>query len=80
MLDFDFIWDEESGGNVDHIALNDLTPEDVIHAFHNVENVTISRSSGRSAIIGETPAGDRIFVPYTEIDATTVYVHTAYRI
>ena len=80
MLDYDFIWDDRPGGNIAHIALNDLTPEDVIHAFHHVEDFTISRSSGRLALIGATPDGDRIFVPYTEIDATTVYVHTAYRI
>jgi hypothetical protein len=80
VLDFDFIWDEEPGGNVEHIALHDLTPEDVIHAFHYVERTTVSRSSARPAIIGYTPEGDRIFVPYRQLDATTVYVETAYRI
>ncbi len=80
MLDFDFIWDEEPGGNVEHIAEHDLTPEDVIHAFHNVERMTVSRSSGRLGLFGEIQDGDLIFVVYTEIDATTVYVHTAYRV
>jgi len=80
MLDYDFIWDEESGGNVDHIARHQLTPEDVIHAFHHVIRITISRSSGRPAIVGYTPEGDRIFVAYTRIDEVTVYVDTAYRI
>ena len=78
MLDFDFIWDEEPGGNVEHIALHDLTPEDVIHAFHHVIRTTISRSSGRPAIVGYTPEGDRIFVAFDRIDNTTVYVRTAY--
>jgi uncharacterized DUF497 family protein len=80
ILDFDFIWDEEPGRNVDHIAEHGLTPEDVIHAFHNVVRNEISRSSGRPAIIGETPEGDLIFVAFDYIDATTVYVRTAYRI
>ncbi|WP_143300806.1 hypothetical protein [Candidatus Entotheonella palauensis] len=80
MLDYDFIWDEEPGGNVDHIAEHDLTPEDVIYAFHHVERYTTSRSSGLPALIGETPEGDLMFVAYTEIDVTTVYVRTAYRI
>ena len=80
MLDFDFIWDEGPGGNVEHLALHDLTPDEVIYAFHNVECTTISRSSGRPALIGEIPDGDLIFVAYTEIDAITVYVDTAYRI
>lgn len=80
ILDFDFIWDEEPGGNVDHIAEHGLTPEDVIHAFHHVERYTTSRSSGRPALIGETPDGELIFVAYTRIDEMTVYVDTAYRI
>lgn len=80
MLDFDFIWDEEPGGNVEHIALHDLTPEDVIDAFHNAVRTAVSHSSGRPAIFGLTPEGDLIFAAYTEIDATTVYVDTAYRV
>ncbi len=88
MLDVDFIWDEEPGGNVEHIAehegqpnpRHDLTPEDVMHAFHHVERYTTSRFSGRPALIGEAQDGSLIFVAYTEIDATTMYVRTAYRI
>lgn len=80
MLDVDFIWDEEPGGNVEHIAEHDLTPEDVIHAFHNIERFETSRSSGRPAIVGEIPDGDLIFIVYDYIDDTTVYVRTAYRI
>jgi uncharacterized DUF497 family protein len=80
MLDFDFIWDEEPGGNVDHIAEHGLTPEDVIHAFHHVIRTTTSRSTGRPAIVGYTPEGERIFVAFDYIDATTVYIRTAYYI
>lgn len=80
MLDFDFIWDEEPGGNVDHIAEHDLTPEDVIDVFHHIESHEISRSSGRLSLIGYTSEGERIFVAYTRIDEVTVYVDTAYRI
>ncbi len=80
MLDFDFIWDDEPGGNVEHIAQHDFTPEEVIHAFHNVVRITVSRSSGLPAIIGRIPGGERIFVAYVEIDALTVCVKTAYRI
>ncbi|ETX04603.1 MAG: hypothetical protein ETSY2_27855 [Candidatus Entotheonella gemina] len=43
-----------------------------------MDRTTVSRSSGRLALFGEIPDGDLIFVVYTEIDATTVYVHTAY--
>ena len=80
MLDFDFIWDEEPGGNVDHVGEHGLTPDDVVHAFHHVVRTTTSRSSGRPALIGYTAEGDRIFVAYDQIDDTTVYVRTAYGI
>jgi hypothetical protein len=29
-----FLWDEEEGGNVEHLGEHDLTPEDAEHAFN----------------------------------------------
>lgn len=80
MTDFEFIWDEEPGGNVEHIAANDLTPEDVINAYETVTEFTFSRSSGRPAFYGRALDGRRIFVVYDEIDETAVYVVTAYEV
>ena len=78
----DIVWDMsgEEAGNVDHIADNGLTREDVRHAFDNVYRHTVSKSSGNPAIFGWTEAGELIFVTYERIDDETVYPVTAYRI
>ena len=65
---------------MDHIREHGLEPEDVEHAFDHVILTTTSRSTGRPAIVGYTPEGDRIFVAFDYIDSTTVYVRTAYPI
>ena len=77
-----FLWDDAPGGNVEHVAEHDLTPEEVESAFDNIETETTSRSTGRPAIFGRTLTGDIIFVVY-ELDHDDdgrdfIYVHTAY--
>jgi uncharacterized DUF497 family protein len=79
-MDIEFFWVYEPGENVDHIREHGLEPEDVEYAFHHVIRTTTSRSTGRPAIVGYTPEGDRIFVAFDYIDNTTVYVRTAYYI
>ena len=81
-MDRMFLWDDAPGSNVEHIAEHGLTPEEAESAFDNVENETISRSTGRPAIFGRTLKGDVIFVVY-ELDNDDdgrdfIYVHTAY--
>lgn len=77
-----FLWDDESGGNVEHVADHGLTPEEVESAFDNIETETTSRSTGRPAIFGRTLKGDIIFVVYELYEDDDgrefVYVHTAY--
>jgi hypothetical protein len=80
VTDFEFIWNELPGGNVDHIADNDLTPEDIGHALATVTEFTFSRSSGRHAFTGLALDGHHIFVVYDEVYENTVYVMTAYEI
>jgi len=77
-MDIEFFWNDEPGGNVDHIAENDLIPEDIEHAYATAAEFTTSRSSGRRAFYGLDDLGRRIFVVYEELDATTWYVVTAY--
>jgi len=59
MIDFDLIaWDDEDDprGNVQHIAANGLTIEEVEQVLFDPANrPTISRSSGRPAVFGGTP-------------------------
>lgn len=78
MANIVFFWIEEPGGNVEHIAEHDLTPEDVEYAYEMADEFTTSRSSGRPAFYGQALDGRDIFVVYREIDATTWYVVTAF--
>ena len=79
-----FLWDDAPGGNVEHIARHDLTPEEVESAFDHIELQTTSRSSGRPAIFGRTMNDEVIFVVYgldTDDDGQEfVYVYTAYAV
>jgi hypothetical protein len=77
-MDIEFYWVFEPGGNVDHIAEHDLTPEDIEYAYATAYRFTTSRSSGRPAFYGRDLDRRRIFVVYEEIDATMWHVVTAY--
>jgi hypothetical protein len=78
----DVIWDlpDDPDGNVQHIAEHGLTPADVEHVLRHPRHGARSRSSGRPAVFGRTPAGEDIIVIYDEIDDATVYPVTAYQI
>ena len=78
MAYFEFIWDEESGGNVEHIAEHGLTPDDIEEVFFNPIDHDTSRSSGLPIIFGFTPEGRYILVVYEKIDEVTIYPVTAY--
>jgi uncharacterized DUF497 family protein len=77
---YDVIWNPEPGGNVEHIAAHNLTPEDVEEVlFHPIAH-DISRSLGRSMVYGFTPGGRYVVVVYEEIDDHTLYPITAYEV
>ena len=75
---YDIIWNPEPGGNVEHIAENDLTPDDVEAVLLYPVAEDISRSSGRPMVYGFTPDGRYIVVVYEGIDDHTLYPVTAY--
>ena len=79
-----FCWDDEAGGNVEHIAEHGLTPNDVEHAFENFIRFTTSRSTKRPALFGYALDGRTIFVAYdTETDDDgdeVIYVTTAFEV
>jgi uncharacterized DUF497 family protein len=77
---YDFIWNAEPGGNMDHIAEHGLTPEDVEAVICNPIEETTSRSSGRPVMIGYAPDGRLILVVYEKVDDVTVYPVTAYEV
>lgn len=75
---FDLIaWDDEDDprGNVQHIAANGLSIEEVEQALLDPANRPIvSRSTGRTAVFGMTATGKVIFVVYEVIQTKPVIV------
>jgi len=72
------IWNDEPGGNVDHIFEHDLTPEDVEFVLANYESEARSDSSGLPCVFGYTEDGRYIIVIYEEAGNDTIYPVTAY--
>jgi hypothetical protein len=68
VADFDFVeWDEEDDprGNVQHIGLNGLVPEEVEDVLYDPDaQDDLSRSTGRPARFGWTSTGKHIIVVY----------------
>jgi uncharacterized DUF497 family protein len=70
-------WDDEDNprGNVQHIAANGLTVEEVEQVLHDPANrPTISRSTGRPAVFGATATGKDILVVYEVLETEPVIV------
>jgi uncharacterized DUF497 family protein len=77
---YDFVWNDEPGGNVEHIAEHGLSPEDVEAVVCAPLKTTVSRSSGRPVAVGYTPDGRLVFVVFELLDDVTVYPVTAYEV
>jgi len=77
---YDVIWNDDPGGNVEHIAEHGLTTEDVEAVIRDPLETKVSRSSGRPVAVGYSPDGRLLFVVYEQIDECTVYPVTAYEI
>ena len=80
MPSYDIIWNPEPGGNVEHIAEHDLTPDDVEAVLWHPVAHDISRSSGRPMVYGFTPDGRYIVVVYENIGQDMLYPVTAYEV
>ncbi len=78
MIDFDLIaWDDDDDprGNVQHIAANGLTIEEVEQVLDDPGNrPTVSRSTGRPAVLGTTATGQDIIVVYEVLETEPVVV------
>lgn len=74
------IWNEEPGGNVEHIEEHGLTVEDVESALANPECRDTSRSSGQPCVFGYACDGTYIIVVYEQIADDTIYPVTAYEV
>jgi len=73
-------WDDEPGGNVEHIADNDLTPEDVEFVLQDPDYTDVSRSSGRPMAFGYVPDGRYIAVVYEDVDGISLVPITAFEV
>ena len=74
------IWDldDDTEGNVQHIAEHDLTKDEVEEVLADPEGRSTSRSSGLPIVFGTTFTGRFIAVVFEEIDADTAKPVTAY--
>ncbi|MBL8792586.1 MAG: DUF4258 domain-containing protein [Planctomycetia bacterium] len=77
------LWDpdDEPTGNVQHIAMNGVTKEEVEDVLQNEDNrETISRTTGSPIIFGWTRTGRHIAVVWEEVmdDPRMAYPVTAY--
>jgi uncharacterized DUF497 family protein len=76
-------WDDEPGGNVEHVAEHGLTPDEVDEVLLDDSIPTAySHSSGRPCKFGYTSTGKHIIVVWDELDddPLTLYPMTAYEV
>jgi uncharacterized DUF497 family protein len=74
------IWNDEPGGNVEHIEEHGWSVEDVEHVLANPTSNDTSHSSGLPCVFGYTPDGTHIIVVFESIDEETIYPVTAYEV
>lgn len=74
------IWNDEPGGNIEHIEEHGVSVEDVEAVLADPERQGTSRSSGQPCVFGYTPDGAYIIVVYEVIDDETIYPVTAYEL
>ena len=74
------IWNDEPGGNVEHMEEHGLTVDDAEHVLGNPESEGVSRSSGLPCSFGHTPGGVHIIVVYEQVDDDMIYPVTAYEV
>lgn len=74
------IWNDEPGGNVEHVEEHGLDVEDVEYVLGRYKSNVKSASSGRPCVFGYTRDGVYIIVVYELVDAETIYPVTAYEV
>ena len=82
-MDATVVWDDEPGQNVQHIADNGLTPDEVDEVLlDDLIPVNRSKSSGRPCKFGHTSAGKYIIVIWDTLcdDPLMIYPVTAYEV
>ena len=83
MDDATIIWDDEPGGNVEHIGVNGLSPDEVDDVLLDASlPIDRSRTTGRPCKFGWTSSGKYIFVVWDVVneDPLIVCPVTAYEV
>lgn len=77
----DIIWNEEPGGNVEHVMEHGITREEVREVLESeATDRAQSESSGLPIAMGFTAGGRFLVVVYEQVDAVTVHPITAYEV
>ena len=82
-MDVTVIWDDEPGGNVEHVAENGLTPEEVDEVLLDDSIPTAhTKATGRPCKFGYTSTGKHVIVIWDELsdDPRMIYPVTAYEV
>ena len=82
-MDAQIVWDDEPGRNVDHIAANGLSPDEVDEVLLDDRIPTAhSRTTGRPCKFGHTSTGRYIMVVWDELcdDPRLIYPVSAYEV
>jgi len=76
------LWDldDDTDGNVSHIAEHGLTKDDVEEVVAAADRFEFSHSSGQPILFGYASDGRYIAVVYYEVDEDTIYPITAYEV
>jgi hypothetical protein len=77
------VWDDEPGGNIEHVAEHGLTPDEVDEVLLDDSIPTAhSASSGLPCKFGHTSSGKFIIVIWEEVndDPRVIYPVTAYEV
>ena len=82
-MDATVIWDDEPGGNVEHVAANGLTPDEVDEILLD-DTIPTARSAAtdRPCKFGLTSTGKYIIVVWDELndDPRMIYPVTSYEV
>jgi hypothetical protein len=82
-MDAGVVWDDEPGGNVEHVAEHGLTPDEVDAVLlDDLIPTAHSDSTGRPCKFGYTSTGKHIIVIWDELsdDPRLIYPVTAYEV
>jgi len=74
MAYYEYLWSDEPGDNVEHIAQHGLTPGDFEFVFENFEGKAISNTTGLPLRFGYTEDGRHIVVVFEWADDEKILV------